>query len=102
MNNMSHKPFNRKFLFFIPIGIAFVFLLPAAVMWLWNTILPGVIGVKTITYWQAAGIFVLSKLLFGHFGGGGGHRRKTGKEKGPGFSEEDKQKFREEMQKRFG
>ena len=102
MNNMSHKPFNRKFLFFIPLGIAFFFLLPAAVMWLWNAILPAVLGVKAITYWQAAGIFVLSKILFGHFGGGGGHRRKSWKEKGPMFSEEDKLKFRDEMQKRFG
>lgn len=98
---MTYKPFNKKFLLFIPLGIAFVILLPYAVMWLWNAVLPAVLGVKAITYWQAAGIFVLSKLLFGHFGGGGkGHRH------GPGnrwkhMSEEDKLKFKEEFQKRF-
>jgi hypothetical protein len=100
MDTMTSKPFNKKFLFFIPLGIAFFFLLPYAVMWLWNTILPGVIGVKTITYWQAAGIFVLSKLLFGHFGGGGGHKPGQ-RNKWKGMSDEDKAKFKEEMQKRF-
>lgn len=99
---MTSKPFNKKFLFFIPLGIAFLFLLPYAVMWLWNTILPGVIGVKAITYWQAAGIFVLSKILFGHFGGGGGKGYQHGpRNKWKGMSDEDKAKFKEEMQKRF-
>jgi len=99
---MTSKPFNKKFLFFIPLGIAFLFLLPYAVMWLWNTILPGVIGVKAITYWQAAGIFILSKILFGHFGGGGGRGYKHGpRSNWKGMTEEEKAKFKEEMQKRF-
>lgn len=42
------------------------------VMTLWNAILPAVIGVKAITFWQALGIIILSKILFGGFGGGGG------------------------------
>ena len=45
-------------------------------MLLWNGILPEVIGVKTITYWQAFGIFILCKLLFGGFKGGGNHHHK--------------------------
>lgn len=55
--------------------IAGLFLLPYVVMLLWNGILPEVIGVKTITYWQAVGIFILSKLLFGGFKGGGKHHK---------------------------
>ncbi|WP_435523349.1 hypothetical protein [Chryseobacterium indoltheticum] len=33
------------------------------VMSLWNCILPEIIGVKTINYWQAMGILILSKIL---------------------------------------
>ena len=43
-------------------------------MWLWNWLMPEVFGLSTITYWQALGIFVLAKLLFG-FGGGGGKNK---------------------------
>ncbi len=48
-------------------------------MLLWNGILPEIIGVKTITYWQAVGIFILCKLLFGGFKGGGNHNHKKHK-----------------------
>lgn len=38
-------------------------------MFLWNTIIPEVLGFKTITFWQALGLFILTRLLFGgHFG----------------------------------
>ena len=41
------------------------------IMTLWNHILVTVLSVKAITYTQALGIFVLSKLLFGGFRGKG-------------------------------
>lgn len=47
-------------------------------MLLWNWLLPGLFGFKTITYWQAVGLMFLSRLLFGGFRGGprgGGWRR---------------------------
>jgi hypothetical protein len=44
-------------------------------MLLWNALLPAVLGVSTITFWQALGILVLSKILFGGFSGGHGHHR---------------------------
>lgn len=36
-----------------------------AVMWLWNTVLPDLLGVRAITYGQAIGLLVLCRLLFG-------------------------------------
>eukprot|EP01031_Cornospumella_fuschlensis_P021719 gene21719-26617_t len=39
-------------------------------MMLWNNLLPEILGVRSITFWQAMGIFILSKILFG-FGKGG-------------------------------
>lgn len=74
--NTQHK--KGKFLIAVLV-IAGLFLLPYIVMLLWNGILPEVIGVKTITYWQAVGIFILCKLLFGGFKGGGNHHHKKHK-----------------------
>ena len=71
--NTQHK--KGKFLITL-LFIAGLFLLPYIVMLLWNGILPEIIGVKTITYWQAVGIFILCKLLFGGFKGGGNHHHK--------------------------
>lgn len=45
-------------------------------MRLWNWLMPDLFGVGTVTYWQALGIFIIAKLLFG-FGGGGGGKSKS-------------------------
>lgn len=57
-------------------GLAFIALFSFIVMMLWNAILPGVIHVSPINFWQALGILLLSKILFGGFGGGGWKHRK--------------------------
>jgi len=38
------------------------------VMYLWNWLMPAIFGLGTITFWQAFGILVMAKLLFGAFG----------------------------------
>jgi len=61
---------------FIPIAIAAgVFIFGSAVMLLWNNLLPVIFGIKVITFWQAIGLLVLAKILFGGFGGGHGRHR---------------------------
>jgi hypothetical protein len=40
------------------------------VMLLWNWLMPPIFGLGQITYWQAFGIVILAKLLFGALGGG--------------------------------
>ena len=40
-----------------------------AVMWLWNWLMPGLFGLHAISFWQALGLLVLSKILFGGFHG---------------------------------
>ena len=37
----------------------------AVVMALWNWLMPAIFGLGVISFWQALGIFLLSKLLFG-------------------------------------
>jgi Ca2+/H+ antiporter, TMEM165/GDT1 family len=61
---------------FIPIAIAAgVFLFGFVVMSLWNWLLPGLLGVGAITFWQALGILILAKILFGSFHGGPGRHK---------------------------
>ena len=69
-----------KILVMIVLGVAFLMLANYLLMWLWNWLMPDLFGLSTITYWQALGIFVLAKLLFGFGGGGkkgGGPRHKS-------------------------
>ena len=62
-----HDPKNRKK--FIPLmilaGLAFITLITFAVMLLWNWLMPLIFGLIEINFWQALGILVLSKILFG-------------------------------------
>ena len=58
-----------KVLFFIAVFISIVSALAYIVMLLWNAILPDVVGVKPLNFWQAAGLLILAKILFGGFGG---------------------------------
>jgi hypothetical protein len=52
----------------IPIGIAAIVLLVGyVIMSLWNGILPDLFGWHTITFWQAIGLLILSRILFGGF-----------------------------------
>ena len=50
------------------IGIsAFASLAGYGVMLFWNWVMPGIFGLGEITFWQAIGILILSKLIFGGF-----------------------------------
>jgi hypothetical protein len=95
----------RKFLFFIPIFFLAVILFGGAVMLLWNNILVAVLNVHMINFWQALGILVLSKILFGGFRGAhwGRHQWKQGMmQRWEGMSPEEKEKFKQEWENRCG
>ncbi|HUJ12513.1 MAG TPA: hypothetical protein VL284_01890 [Thermoanaerobaculia bacterium] len=69
------------------------------VMSLWNAILPGATGWHPITYWEALGLLLLSKILFGGFWGPRMHwRRKMTMNMTP----EEREKFREAIRGRCG
>ncbi len=100
--------FRRAIMFFF-IFIAAILVFGVVLMLLWNAILPAVlVGVKTINFYQALGILVLSKILFGGFGKGRGWhaRRHAWKEKWrtkwEGMTPEEREKFRAEWRKRCG
>jgi hypothetical protein len=70
------------------------------VMRLWNWLAPDVFGGHRISFWQAVGLFLLSKILFGGFRGGWGHRGQWGrnmKERWEQMTPEQREKFRKGM-----
>lgn len=70
------------------------------IMRLWNWLMPALFGLHIITYWQALGVLVLSKILFGGFRGRphfGGHWRHRMKERWELMTPEEREKFRQGM-----
>jgi hypothetical protein len=64
------------------------------VMLLWNVLLPPLFGWPQITLWQALGLLVLCRILFGGFGSGGGRHPKD-------MTPEERERFRRRMRERF-
>ncbi|HCB1500998.1 hypothetical protein DET57_12113 [Klebsiella oxytoca] len=50
------------------VGVVLIAILGLLVMSLWNALLPAILGVKSIGFWQALGILALSRILFGGLG----------------------------------
>ncbi len=110
LNNFKKNKMKRfKFqigLKFVAFFIAAILLFGAAVMALWNAILPAVLGVSTITFGQALGILVLSKILFGGFGRGGRWQRENHqwgrgmRDKWVNMTPEEREKFKADWKNR--
>ena len=107
-NNFIERMGKGKYVFIPLMVVSMMALFTYVVMLLWNNILPDVIHVESITFWQSAGIIVLCKLLFG-FGGmrrpgrGGGFRKRQLAEKMKNMSPEELERFKERMgEHRFG
>jgi hypothetical protein len=94
------KRWIKKVPFVIAIAALGIFAFSGLVMLLWNNILPVVLHVSAITFWQAAGILLLSKILFSGFRGkrgmGCGWRRKGMAMNWQNMTAEEQEKFRGE------
>lgn len=94
---------NRKKFFLMPFGIAALLALVSyVVMLLWNSLLPEILHTGTITFWQAMGLFILCKILFG-FGKGNSApwMRHRMHDRCNEMSQEDRELFKERMKKKF-
>src|SRR5213080_1249374 len=95
----------KRFLKFALIGVVAIAGFGFVVMSLWNAVLPPATGWHTITFWQAVGLLILSKILFGGFRGGrgwGGHWRHRMQQRWEQMTPEEREKFREGMRSRCG
>jgi hypothetical protein len=73
-------------------------LLGYVVMTLWNSVLPAVTGLHAITFVQALGLLVLSRILFGGLRGRGrrgGHWRARMQARWQQMTPEERERFRE-------
>ncbi len=65
------KHFIGKCILFACLGIALAIGLSYVVMLLWNWLVPDLFGGPVVDVWKAAGLLILSKILFSSFGKGG-------------------------------
>jgi hypothetical protein len=63
----------KKILFMILVIPVVLVLFVLIVMYLWNWLIPTLFGGPIVTFWQALGLLILSKILFGGFKGGRSH-----------------------------
>ena len=70
------RPRWRKMIWLAPLAIIamilFVCIGGELVMHLWNWLLPALFGWYQIAFWQALGLLLLCRILFGGWGGSGG------------------------------
>ena len=100
-------------------GAAFLVLVPAliavlswVVMSLWNALIPALFHGPLVTFWQAVGLLVLSKILFGGFRGRGGHhgwhgrhrhwRGEMWRQKWETLTPEEREQLRSKFRRRCG
>ena len=73
---LEHK---NKLLKFALFTVLFIAVYSVALWVLWNWLMPTLFGLPVISLWQALGLLVLSRILFGgllgRLRGGGGHGR---------------------------
>jgi hypothetical protein len=119
----------RKLIFIIPAAIVgivlFTFLGGEIVKSLWNWLMPSIFGLRQIVFWEALGILVLCRILFGGHGfsrgarssmrGGEGHglRRRFADrvsdrmadrmgERWTAMTPEERERFRQRVRERCG
>lgn len=114
------NPKARKLILFAPLffigAMVFVAIGGAVVMLLWNALAPSLFGLPALSFWQALGILVLCRILFGGFGmrGESSHtRRRSGErladrvadrmaERFASMSAEDRERLSRRIQERWG
>lgn len=82
---------------FLVLAPLFVAALSFIVMSLWNAIIPGLFALPVIGFWQAAGLLVLCRILFGGFRGHGGHgwRHRMWGQRWHRMSPQERERFRD-------
>ncbi len=108
----------RKWVFIAPLAILGLLLFVAIggelVKFLWNWLLPPLFGWRQVTFWEALGILLLCRILFGGFGLHGSGRsnvRRRGiadrvadrvAERWEVMTTEERERFRQRMRERCG
>jgi hypothetical protein len=96
----------RKWMFvLVPPALALVIaIFGEVVMHLWNWLVPALFGLHMITFWQALGLLVLCRILFGGFGHHGDRSRGRHRcaDRWEKMTPEERENFRKEFRGRCG
>ena len=99
----------KRWYFFAPLAIlaifVFTFVGGEVVKLLWNWLLPPLFGFRQVSFWQALGVLVLCRILFGGSGwhrSGGYNFRQRMKDRCERMTPEERERFRQRMQERWG
>ena len=87
----------------IILAIIGVFVFGSIVMLLWNALMPVIFHLPLISFWQALGLLILTKILFGGFRGGGPRaqwKKDKLKEAWKNMTPEQKEKLKSEWGRR--
>jgi len=103
------KPRWKKLIFIAPLAmlgmLVFIVIGGEIVLQLWNWLLPQLFGWRPITFWQALGILLLCRILFGGFrlhGPGRSSFRRRMQERCEHMTPEERERFRQRMRERWG
>jgi len=103
------RPRWQRVIFIAPLAIlgmlVFIFIGGEIVLHLWNWLLPPLFGWRQIAFWQALGILVLCRILFGGLGLHGSGRssfRRRMAERCESMTPEERERFRQRMRERWG
>jgi hypothetical protein len=97
-----------KWVFIVPLAILamllFTFIGGEIVMRLWNWLVPALFGWRQITFWQALGLLILCRILFGghRWRGPGRHNFRRMKERCQPRTPEEREQFRQRVRECFG
>jgi len=82
--------------------LAMIAVFSVIAMLLWNALMPEIFGFSALSYWQAAGLLVLARILFGGLGSGhwgsferhgGFHHGNALREKWLNMTDEERKEF---------
>ena len=107
------RPKMKKLIWIAPLAmlgmVLFVFIGGEIVRQLWNWLLPTLFGLPEITFWQALGLLVLCRILFGGFGFSNSGRSKARRrmkermeERWDRMTPEERERFRQGMRAHWG
>lgn len=94
-----------KILLIIPLVAIAVAVFGWLTMILWNWLIPVLFGGPVVTFWQALGLLVLSKILFSGLGKAGaphcGYRKRDWRKKIGDMTPEERERFKRKFEDRW-
>ena len=98
LHHHHHGSRGHRFAKILVVALLAIPLIGFIVMSLWNALLPQIFGLPAIGFWQALGLLILSKILFGSFAGGAHHHHhRRMHERWAAMSDEEREKLKRAM-----